>query len=138
MSDNLTTTTTVSTIPNATVVATHDLSGNGGTGHAQKIWSLSGSYVCTGSDVNISATTSAVIKSGSGLTIPANTTHLLVSVETQSCRFREDGVAPTSTNGVLLSAGDLIELPVPGTAANLQFIGASGTAILNISYRSYR
>lgn len=138
MSDNLTTTTTVSSVPNATVIATHDLSTNGGTGHAQKVWQLAGAYVCTGSDTNISVTTSAAVYSGSGLTVPANTTHMLLSVETQSVRFREDGTSPTSTTGVLLAAGDLIELPVPGTAANLRFIGSSGTATLNISYRSYR
>ena len=139
MSDNLTAGATLASIPSGSVIATHDLSANGGTGHAQKVWIISGTYVCTGSDPNISVGTS-VVKSGSGLTIPSNTTHMLVTVETQDVRMREDGTSPTAANGVLLSAGTMIELPVPSTATDLAFISTSATvtAKLNISYRSYR
>lgn len=140
MADNLTTGTTISSIASGTVIATHDLSGVGGTGQAQKVVSLAPNYTCTGADVGVSVSTT-VVKSGVGLTVPANTSHALITVEAGDVRFREDGSAPTSTTGCLLVSGSVVELPIPGTAANLQFIQSStstGAATLNISYRSYR
>jgi hypothetical protein len=140
MADNLTAGTSLASIPNGTVIATHDLSGNGGTGHAQKIWTFSGQYVCTGSDVNITIGTSTAVKDGAGLTVPSNTSHVLLTVETQDIRMREDNTAPTNTNGILLTAGTMIELPLPATASFLQFISSSASVSgkVNISYRSYR
>src|SRR4051812_39411496 len=126
MSDNLTTGTSLSSVASGTAVATKDLSAHGGTGHAQKFWLLSGTYTCTGSDVAISVSTS-VVKSAVGLTIPSNTTHMLITTDSNGgdVRFREDGTDPTAAQGVLVEAGSMLELPVPATAANLRFILAN-------------
>jgi hypothetical protein len=71
------------------------------------------------------------------LTVPGTATHALISVDAGDVRFWEDGTAPTSTTGILLVAGSVIELTV---SANTKFIKASGSpadASLNVSYRKY-
>lgn len=120
-------------------VATHDLSVDGGSGHAQKMAAFPLRYTVTGHAFAVTVSTS-VVKNGAGLTIPSNTTHMLISIEAGDVRFNEDSTAPTVAHGVLLTAGTLLEIPIPGTSANLQFIRADTLAVdatVNISYRQY-
>lgn len=75
------------------------------------------------------------------ITIPANANGNTVgyavvqcagTAGTDSVRWRDDGVAPTSTVGMVLGAGQ--ELDYSGDVSQIQFIiGAGSTAILNIS-----
>lgn len=122
-----------------TTVGTHDMGAEGGTGHAQKMQPLASRSIATGHAFAVTISTS-VIKPTSGLTVPANTTHMLISIEAGDVRYMDDGTAPTVANGVLLTAGTLIELPVPATPADLQFIRSntlSVDAVMNVSYRKY-
>jgi len=68
-----------------------------------------------------------------GFTIPDGTSHVLVVVEAQAVRWRDDGSDPTATIGMPLSAGDTMEYD--GSKIPLvRFIEVVGGAILNISY----
>lgn len=63
-------------------------------------------------------------------------THVLVTVETAPVRVRTDGVAPTSSEGHLLNAGD--DFRYAGQLSKLQFIRSGGSdATLRCSF-SYR
>jgi hypothetical protein len=84
-----------------------------------------------GVQVVLSVTNSAAV----GLTVPAEAAFALISVETESVRYRDDGVAPTNADGVL----------VPVTTApwcyaseaglsKIKFIATSATATLNIAF----
>jgi hypothetical protein len=52
---------------------------------------------------------------------------------TLSGRWRDDGVAPTATVGMILSTGDDL-FPYTGQFDAIQFISTSGSPILNASY----
>ena len=70
----------------------------------------------------------------------AGTTHVLISVEDNDVRMTEDGSTSPTTGangvGMLLPAPFLGELVIP-VGGGLKFIGVSGTAELNASYRKY-
>ena len=66
------------------------------------------------------------------LTVPAGANCCLLSVKTQDVRWRDDGTAPTSTVGMILSAGG--ELDYSGDLTMIQFILASGSPILDVTY----
>lgn len=51
---------------------------------------------------------------------------------TGTVRWRDDGTAPTSTVGMLIPAGG--ELDYFGEMTAIQFVSASGSPILDISY----
>ena len=70
-----------------------------------------------------------------GLTIPSGATRAVVYVESQPVRWRDDGVAPTSTVGVPAVDTDAFELPSIQSVNQFQAIrsGASD-ATLNIVY----
>lgn len=70
------------------------------------------------------------------LTVPAGSTAAFIAVETEAVRFTNDGVtAPTSSVGVLLTAGSKIFVLSPEVLANLQFINAQANdAALSVSY----
>jgi len=71
-------------------------------------------------------------------TVPANSGlipgYVVIQCETTSTsvRWRDDGTAPTSSVGMILSAGQ--ELDYSGDLTMIQFIAASGSPILNVSY----
>lgn len=69
--------------------------------------------------------------------LPAKAIGALVSVETDSVRFRSDGTAPTTTEGHILYVGDVLDL----TGANFrdflvdtQFVRVTTDAALKITY----
>lgn len=67
------------------------------------------------------------------LTIPAGTQAALVTPETQSVRWRDDGTAPTATIGYPLSTSQELELDCAQMAA-IKFIEQTASAKLNICY----
>lgn len=72
-----------------------------------------------------------------GLTVPSSANHALITLETDSCRWRDDGTSPTSTIGMPLVAGQSMELLEPEVLANFKIIRDSNSvsdAILNIAY----
>lgn len=56
----------------------------------------------------------------------------LIQAETKDVRWRDDGVAPTSSVGMVLKAGDTLEYS--GDLTAIQFIEAESSAKLNIAY----
>jgi hypothetical protein len=59
-------------------------------------------------------------------------TFALIVAETQSVRWRDDGVAPTASVGMLLATG--VPLQYDGDLTNIKFIEQTASAKLNISY----
>lgn len=77
------------------------------------------------------------LSSAAGLTIPSpqdgsNLTFALITVESQTVRWRDDNVAPTSSVGMRLEVGDVLEYD--GNLNNIQFIEEAASAKLNVSY----
>ena len=83
-----------------------------------------------GSQVGLSVGASAV-----ALTPPTGSLFAVVSVETAAVRWRDDGAAPTTADGILLPITTEPWLYV-GTygLSRISFIATTGTAVLNVSY----
>lgn len=82
-----------------------------------------------------------VLTASTGLTVPtvSNQTGIggtpsvaLIIVEGQSVRWRDDGVAPTASVGMLLPVGTVFMYD--GDLTRIRFIQTAATAILNVSY----
>lgn len=80
------------------------------------------------------------LSSSTGLTLPATDPNglnctpafALIIAETQGVRWRDDGVAPTTTVGMPLAVG--IPLQYDGDLSKIRFIEQTAGAKLNISY----
>lgn len=66
------------------------------------------------------------------LTIPGTATFALVQVEGADVRWRDDGTAPTSAIGMLLTSS--VPVVFSGDLSVLQFIQAQASSKLNVSY----
>ena len=73
-----------------------------------------------------------VLTSSTALTPTANAKLALIQAETQNVRWRDDGVAPTASIGMLLEAGQI--LVYNGDLAAIRFIETTASASLNITY----
>jgi hypothetical protein len=80
---------------------------------------------------NAAVTTAVALPS-----IPAGATHALLVVDTGggNLRFREDATNPTTSVGLLVQAGNAVELT---NLADVRIISTTGTTNVNISYRRY-
>lgn len=80
------------------------------------------------------------LSSAVGLTVPPRTpdganmkaNFALIICETQNVRWRDDGVSPTASEGMLLVAGT--PLQYDGDLNSIKFIETTGSAKLNVSY----
>lgn len=59
-----------------------------------------------------------------------------VTVETSPIRFWIDGTNPTAAQGILLLAGEAVELDSPAEITNFRAIAVSTDATLNIAYNA--
>lgn len=66
------------------------------------------------------------------LTVPFGAGVALLQAESQAVRWRDDGVAPTSSVGMLLAPGETFAYT--GSLSAIRFIEAAGGAVLNVSY----
>ena len=67
------------------------------------------------------------------LTVPAGATFALIQAEAVDVRWRDDGIAPTASVGMLLPSGQPTQFS--GDLSVLKFIQTSGgSATLNVSY----
>lgn len=64
--------------------------------------------------------------------IPTGAAEALVICETQTVRWRDDGVAPTSTVGMPLTANTAF--PYTGNLSVIRFIQTTATATCSVSY----
>ena len=72
------------------------------------------------------------LSSSTALTVPAGATLALIVPETQNVRWRDDGVAPTASIGMLVPANS--SMSYDGDLKAIRFIAATSGAILNVSY----
>ena len=77
------------------------------------------------------------LSSAAGLTIPSPQDGSLLKVaviivEGQAVRYRDDNVAPTTTVGMRLLPGDVLEYD--GNLNDISFIEETASAKLNVSY----
>ena len=72
------------------------------------------------------------LSSSTALTIPNLAKAALIQVEDQNVRYRDDGVAPTSSVGMQLLADAAIWYT--GKLSALRFIEETASAKLNVSY----
>lgn len=79
----------------------------------------------------VTLATSTPLSSCSG-GIPTGATIAVLQSETAPIRYRDDGVAPTSSSGMLLVNGAGVFYP--GTLSKLRFIAASGSPVLNVAF----
>lgn len=69
------------------------------------------------------------------LTVPAQATRAILQAETQNVRYRSDGTDPTTTVGMLITAGREVLYPASNShLAALKFVRAAAGAILNVQY----
>ena len=61
-------------------------------------------------------------------------TYAVIQAETQDVRWRDDGTAPTTSVGMLLSAGQ--QIAYYGDLSAIKFIEVTASAKLNVSYYS--
>lgn len=66
------------------------------------------------------------------LTVPTNARVAIIQAETADVRWRDDGIPPTATVGMLLAAGD--SFLYTGDLTKIQFFETGATSILNVSY----
>ena len=59
-------------------------------------------------------------------------TMVVINAEAQGLRWRDDGVAPTSSVGMLIPSGGTFEYT--GCISNLQIINAAAGAIANLAF----
>lgn len=66
------------------------------------------------------------------LTVTRDAKAARIQAEAQSIRWRDDGIPPTATAGMLLAAGS--DMYYDGEFSKLQLIQAAAGGIVNISY----
>ncbi len=81
----------------------------------------------------LSATNTASSASATSGGTPTGATMASLDAETANVRYRDDGAAPTSSVGTLIVAATP-PLLYSGTLSQLQFIAASGSPLLNVSF----
>lgn len=67
-----------------------------------------------------------------GLTAPAGSALAMIQVQDQAVRYRDDGVDPSATVGVVIAAGDT--LVYTGNMSTIKFFEKDAGAELNIAY----
>lgn len=72
------------------------------------------------------------LSSAATLTVPAGATCAIIQAETKDVRWRDDGTSPTSSVGMVLTAG--AEVFYTGALAAFAAIETAASAKLNISY----
>jgi hypothetical protein len=76
---------------------------------------------------------SGSLATSTALVVPATgVSRVLLKTEGQAARWRDDGVAPTATDGMLLDVGD--ELWYTGQVRALRFIEVAASAIVHASF----
>ncbi len=74
------------------------------------------------------------LSSAQSLTIPAGTRLAIFQAEAQNVRWRDDGINPTSSVGMLMQPGDVFIYTGMFTGATIKFIEVTASAKVNVSY----
>lgn len=89
-----------------------------------------------GSPLGVQVTLAVDDSAAVSLTVPIGAAFAVISIETEAVRYRDDGVDPTASDGVLLpvSTTEPWVYPLPGGLKVIKFIATSSSATLNIAY----
>lgn len=82
---------------------------------------------------NCAAATAKTLAGLIGTTVPATADHALVQCETQECRWRDDGAAPTAALGNLLAVKDTL-IVRRAQFANFQLIEIAASTKVNVVF----
>ena len=76
------------------------------------------------------------LSTAKALNVPTGATAVLLQADAQSVRWRDDGVDPTASIGMLIppSSFVLVSFLYEGDLSKIRFIEASSGGILNVSY----
>ncbi len=74
------------------------------------------------------------LSAATGLTIPSGATRAFIVVEGRAVRWRDDGVDPTPTVGMLLGVGEELNYNFVTSLSSIKFIEQTAGAVLDISY----
>lgn len=79
--------------------------------------------------------TATTLASATSLTLPTSytATAAMFCVETAAVRWRDDGTAPTASVGMIAPAGQACWL-YTGNLSAIQFIAATGSPVLDVTY----
>jgi hypothetical protein len=66
------------------------------------------------------------------LTVPTNAKFCVIQAQTQDCRWRDDGTAPTASVGMVLAAG--ASMLYEGELSRFKIIETTTSAKVNVSY----
>jgi hypothetical protein len=72
------------------------------------------------------------LSAATGLTVPQGATRALIAPLSQDIRWRDDGVNPTASVGMPVTAGTY--LSYDGDLQNIKFIETSASAEINVTY----
>lgn len=72
------------------------------------------------------------LSSAVGLTVPVGATRALIAPLTKDIRWRDDGINPTASVGMPVSAGAY--LSYDGDLRNIKFIQTSASAEINVTF----
>lgn len=86
-----------------------------------------------GSDIPLGYQQITATSASVGFIVPAGARYARVNCEAQAARWRDDGVAPTTTVGILMAVGETLEY-AGGDLSAMRFIAATAGTILNVSY----
>lgn len=73
------------------------------------------------------------VDTSTALTVPDKTAFIIVTPQTQACRWRDDGVAPTAAIGYTLAVGQELRYD-SSSMVQLRFISQVAGCILNVTY----
>ena len=94
--------------------------------------STSPSFVKASSSVPLGFQQIVGAATSTALTVPTGATFAIIQPVAQAIAWRDDGVAPTATVGMLVPADG--ELLYDGTLATFRLIQVAATATINVSY----
>lgn len=72
------------------------------------------------------------LSAAAALTVPTGATSAVIVAEAQAVRYRDDGTAPTSSVGIPMAVGAVLQYT--GRLSAIKFIEQTSGAKLNISY----
>lgn len=104
--------------------------------HAQSTIAFGNLSPIKGSFCQITLTGTATTLQSGCTKFPANANAALITVETASARWRDDGTAPTASVGQLLGSGSAVYYQ--GDLTQLNFIAVSGSPVLDINFYTTR
>jgi hypothetical protein len=83
----------------------------------------------------VSVTTAAQALTALGVTIPAWATMAFIVPESGALRYRCDGTAPTTSNGMPIAQGQAWPIQGATSLAALQLVAQAGTVSVSIEFR---